>query len=70
MTQPTAPAPAPAPPADPERETGPAHGFAELDSATTDGHAPATATVTVLLGWLTAFGSYAVMFYRESARTA
>ncbi|MFD3482140.1 ABC transporter permease [Streptomyces sp. NPDC058665] len=51
-------------------EYTPAHGFAELGWATTDGHAPATATVAVLLGWLAAFGSYAVMSYRKSARTA
>ncbi|MFI6081061.1 ABC transporter ATP-binding protein/permease [Streptomyces sp. NPDC051217] len=51
-------------------EYTPAHGFAELGWATTDGHAPATATVAVLLGWLAAFGSYAVMSYRTSARTA
>ncbi|MFD3525373.1 ABC transporter permease [Streptomyces sp. NPDC058653] len=50
-------------------EYTPAHGFAELGWATTDGHAPSTATVAVVLGWLAAFGSYAVMSYRTSART-
>ncbi|GGJ98148.1 ABC transporter [Streptomyces camponoticapitis] len=50
-------------------EYTPAHGFAELGWATTEGHAPGTATVAVILGWLAAFGSYAVMSYRKSART-
>ncbi|MFC8824394.1 ABC transporter permease [Streptomyces sp. NPDC057137] len=51
-------------------EYTPAHGFAELGWATTDGHAPGIAAVVVLLGWLAVFGSYAVMSYRKSARTA
>ncbi|MET4922711.1 ABC transporter permease [Streptomyces sp. PSRA5] len=48
----------------------PAHGFAELGWATTEGHAPGIPAVAVLLGWLAAFGSYAVTSYRKSARTA
>ncbi|MGW8671730.1 ABC transporter permease [Streptomyces niveus] len=50
-------------------EYTPAHGFAELGWATTDGHAPALTTVAVLIGWLAVFGSYAVTSYRKSART-
>ncbi|MEU1115188.1 MULTISPECIES: ABC transporter permease [unclassified Streptomyces] len=48
----------------------PTHRFAELGVAVTDGGAPGFATVAVLLCWLLAFGSYAVVSYRRSARTA
>ncbi|WP_405799750.1 ABC transporter permease [Streptomyces sp. NBC_01506] len=50
-------------------EYTPAHGFAELGWATTDGRAPGLGAVAVLVGWLTVFGTYAVLSYRTSART-
>ncbi|MET7547189.1 ABC transporter permease [Streptomyces sp. NPDC058232] len=48
----------------------PAHRFADLGWAATEGHAPSVATITVLAGWLLLFGAYAVVSYRRSARTA
>ncbi|MFD9220311.1 ABC transporter permease [Streptomyces sp. NPDC060064] len=48
----------------------PANRFADLGWSTTLGHAPGLTTVTVLLGWLLVFGSYAVISYRRAARTA
>ncbi|MFF0061809.1 ABC transporter permease [Streptomyces sp. NPDC005279] len=48
----------------------PANRFADLGWSTTQGHAPGLTTVTVLLGWLLVFGSYAVVSYRRAARTA
>ncbi|MER5462103.1 ABC transporter permease [Streptomyces sp. NPDC002668] len=48
----------------------PANRFADLGWSTTLGHAPGLTTVTVLLGWLLVFGSYAVVSYRRAARTA
>ncbi|WP_328539051.1 ABC transporter permease [Streptomyces sp. NBC_00344] len=47
----------------------PANRFAELGWATAKGNAPGLTTVTVLAVWLLAFGSYAVISYRRSART-
>lgn len=51
-------------------EFTPANRFADLGWSTTAGHAPGSTTVLVLLAWLVAFGSYAVVSYRRSARTA
>lgn len=48
----------------------PAHRFADLGRAVSHGSAPGLGTLTVLGGWLLAFGSYAVVSYRRSARTA
>ncbi|MET8327640.1 ABC transporter permease [Streptomyces sp. NPDC005181] len=48
----------------------PAHRFADLGWATTEGHAPSAGTIIVLAGWLLLFGAYAVVSYRRSARTA
>ncbi|MEU6989209.1 ABC transporter permease [Streptomyces sp. NPDC046465] len=48
----------------------PTHRFAELGVAVTEHSAPGLVTVAVLLCWLLAFGSYAVVSYRRSARTA
>lgn len=48
----------------------PANRLADLGWSTTLGHAPGLTTVTVLLGWLLVFGSYAVVSYRRAARTA
>ncbi|MFJ1599722.1 ABC transporter permease [Streptomyces sp. NPDC088261] len=48
----------------------PANRFADLGWSTTAGHAPGAVTIVVLLGWLAVFGSYAVLSYRRSARTA
>ncbi|MFI6943036.1 ABC transporter permease [Streptomyces sp. NPDC050418] len=47
----------------------PAHSFADLGWATTEGTAPGLTTVAVLLGWLLLFGTYAARSYRRSART-
>jgi len=47
----------------------PANRFAQLGTSVADGHAPALAAVAVLTAWLLAFGSYAVVSYRRSART-
>ncbi|MFF1477777.1 ABC transporter permease [Streptomyces sp. NPDC058301] len=47
----------------------PAHRFADLGWAVSHGSAPGAGTVAVLGGWLLAFGSYAVISYRRSART-
>ncbi|MFI0236459.1 ABC transporter permease [Streptomyces sp. NPDC016845] len=47
----------------------PTNRFAQLGRAVTDGHLPSLAALTVLLGWLLVFGSYAVVSYRKSART-
>jgi ABC-2 type transport system permease protein len=48
----------------------PAHRFADLGWSTAAGTAPGAVTILVLLGWLAVFGSYAVISYRRSARTA
>ncbi|MFF3482284.1 ABC transporter permease [Streptomyces sp. NPDC002701] len=48
----------------------PTNRFAQLGTAVADGRAPALGAVLVLTGWLLAFGSYAVMSYRRTARTA
>ncbi|MFB7311278.1 ABC transporter permease [Streptomyces sp. NPDC056192] len=48
----------------------PAHRFADLGWAATGGHAPSVGTIAVLIGWLLLFGTYAVVSYRRSARTA
>ncbi|MCX4574672.1 MULTISPECIES: ABC transporter permease [unclassified Streptomyces] len=48
----------------------PANRFAELGLSVTDGRAPALGAVAVLVAWLLAFGSYAVVSYRRAARTA
>ncbi|MFE9429732.1 ABC transporter permease [Streptomyces sp. NPDC006640] len=47
----------------------PTNRFAQLGVAVTEGRAPSLAAVAVLTGWLMAFGSYAVVSYRRSART-
>ncbi|MFF2507097.1 ABC transporter permease [Streptomyces sp. NPDC058067] len=47
----------------------PTNRFAQLGTAVAEGHAPAPAAVAVLAAWLLAFGSYAVVSYRRSART-
>ncbi|WP_405808577.1 ABC transporter permease [Streptomyces sp. NBC_00210] len=51
-------------------EYTPTNRFAELGRALTDGTAPALTTVAVLIVWALLFGSYAVVSYRRSARTA
>ncbi|MEV7191418.1 ABC transporter permease [Streptomyces sp. NPDC093510] len=48
----------------------PTHRFADLGVAVTEHSAPGLVTVAVLLCWLLAFGSYAVVSYRRAARTA
>lgn len=48
----------------------PTHRFADLGVSVTEHDAPGLLTVTVLLCWLLAFGSYAVVSYRRAARTA
>ncbi|MET7615446.1 ABC transporter permease [Streptomyces sp. NPDC005408] len=48
----------------------PANRFADLGWSTTNGSAPGLTTVAVLVAWLLAFGSYAVISYRRAARTA
>ncbi|MEU6661338.1 ABC transporter permease [Streptomyces sp. NPDC046821] len=48
----------------------PTNRFAQLGTAVADGHAPGLGAVAVLVAWLLAFGSYAVVSYRRSARTA
>ncbi len=50
-------------------EYTPTYRFAQLGTSVADGHAPAPGAVAVLCLWLLAFGSYAVMSYRRSART-
>ncbi|MFZ3557260.1 ABC transporter permease [Streptomyces sp. BH055] len=47
----------------------PTNRFAQLGSAVANGHAPSVAALAVLTCWLLAFGSYAVVSYRRSART-
>ncbi|NEB75217.1 ABC transporter permease [Streptomyces sp. SID14478] len=47
----------------------PTNRFAQLGTAVADGHAPSLTALTVLLCWLLAFGSYAVVSYRRAART-
>ncbi|MEU8790343.1 ABC transporter permease [Streptomyces sp. NPDC048643] len=47
----------------------PTNRFAQLGVAVTEGRAPSLAAVAVLTAWLLAFGSYAVVSYRRSART-
>ncbi|MGX1884665.1 ABC transporter permease [Streptomyces sp. NPDC055287] len=51
-------------------EYSPAYRFADLGRSTTAGGAPDPVTLVVLCCWLLAFGSYAVVSYRRSARTA
>ncbi|GHB25650.1 ABC transporter [Streptomyces xanthochromogenes] len=51
-------------------EYTPTHRFADLGWATSQGHAPGPATVALMGAWLVAFGAYAVVSYRRSARTA
>ncbi|GGZ62028.1 ABC transporter permease [Streptomyces subrutilus] len=48
----------------------PTHRFAELGQALAAGAAPGLAAVAVLGAWALLFGSYAVLSYRRSARTA
>lgn len=48
----------------------PTNRFAQLGTAVADGRAPALGAVLVLTGWLLLFGSYAVVSYRRTARTA
>ncbi|MFJ9723267.1 ABC transporter permease [Streptomyces sp. NPDC101209] len=48
----------------------PTYRFAQLGTSVADGHAPALGAVCVLGAWLLAFGSYAVLSYRRSGRTA
>ncbi|MFB7913141.1 ABC transporter permease [Streptomyces sp. NPDC056061] len=47
----------------------PAHRFADLGWAVTEGHAPGAGTIAVLCAWLLLFGAYGVVSYRRSART-
>ncbi|MER5950744.1 ABC transporter permease [Streptomyces sp. NPDC001904] len=47
----------------------PTNRFAQLGTAVADGHAPSLAALAILVGWLLAFGSYAVVSYRRAART-
>ncbi|MFJ8307911.1 MULTISPECIES: hypothetical protein [unclassified Streptomyces] len=51
-------------------EYTPTHRFAGLGRATSQGHAPGAATIALMAAWLLAFGSYAVVSCRRSARTA
>lgn len=51
-------------------EYSPAYRFADLGWSTTAGSAPTPTTLAVLCCWLLAFGAYAVVSYRRSARTA
>lgn len=46
----------------------PTNRFAELGVSVTEGRAPGLGAVAVLTAWLLAFGSYAVISYRRSAR--
>ncbi|MDC2953051.1 ABC transporter permease [Streptomyces gilvifuscus] len=48
----------------------PTYRFAQLGTSVADGRAPALGAVCVLGAWLLAFGSYAVLSYRRSGRTA
>ncbi|MGW3508430.1 ABC transporter permease [Streptomyces sp. NPDC000994] len=45
----------------------PTHGIAELGVSVAEGHAPAAGAILVLAGWLSLFGSYAVLSYRRHA---
>ncbi|MYW64545.1 ABC transporter permease [Streptomyces sp. SID8379] len=47
----------------------PTNRFAQLGTAVADGHAPSVAALAIMVGWLLAFGSYAVVSYRRAART-
>ncbi|MEU4166344.1 ABC transporter permease [Streptomyces sp. NPDC026665] len=47
----------------------PTNRFAQLGVSVTEGRAPGLTAVAVLVAWLLAFGSYAVVSYRRSART-
>ncbi|MGW3911337.1 ABC transporter permease [Streptomyces sp. NPDC005070] len=47
----------------------PTNRFAQLGVSVTEGRAPGLTAVAVLGAWLLAFGSYAVVSYRRSART-
>jgi len=48
----------------------PTYRFAQLGTSAAEGRAPALAAIAVLTFWLLAFGSYAVLSYRRSGRTA
>lgn len=48
----------------------PTNRFAQLGVSVTEGRVPDLTAVAVLIAWLLAFGSYAVVSYRRSARTA
>ncbi|MEV5078009.1 ABC transporter permease, partial [Streptomyces sp. NPDC056159] len=45
----------------------PTHGIAELGVSVAEGHAPAAGAILVLAGWMSLFGSYAVLSYRRHA---
>ncbi|MER5468595.1 ABC transporter permease [Streptomyces sp. NPDC002685] len=47
----------------------PTNRFAQLGVSVTEGRPPSLSATAVLTGWLLAFGSYAVVSYRRSART-
>ncbi|WNM36722.1 ABC transporter permease [Streptomyces sp. Li-HN-5-11] len=47
----------------------PTHRFAELGTSVAEGRAPALGAILVLSVWVLAFGSYAVLSYRRTART-
>lgn len=47
----------------------PTHRFADLGTSVAEGHAPALGAVLILSAWVLAFGSYAVLSYRRTART-
>ena len=56
-------------------DTTPGDGLAvrfagDLGRSVTGGGAPALGSVAALAGWLLVFGSYAMISYRRSARTA
>ncbi|MCX4980589.1 ABC transporter permease [Streptomyces sp. NBC_00572] len=51
-------------------EFTPTNRFAELGVKIAEGTAPGAATLAVLLGWATLFGTYAAISYRRSAKTA
>ncbi|AYG83205.1 hypothetical protein DWB77_05401 [Streptomyces hundungensis] len=51
-------------------EYTPTHRFADLGWTTSQGHAPGVVTLVSMAFWLVAFGGYAVVSYRRSARTA
>jgi ABC-2 type transport system permease protein len=45
----------------------PTYRIAQLGTSVGDGHAPAVGAILVLTAWLLAFGSYAVLSYRQTA---